>query len=195
MQIVATKIKTAVVTAAFSAALITSFAGGAAAQEANPFVNGQVPNVNTPNVKTPAPERTNPFGTPGARDTRRADPFGNPNARTRPGNRFGNQSSMDSRLKGYLVGTWQGRLSNGQTHRIRFGRDGRVAMAKQGSTFAMVGRYAVIQGQIRFQILARCNISTGQCQRLGQPRSTNVAFRPVNRQTLQVRTGYMRRVG
>lgn len=172
MKTVTAKIKTA----AIAAALVAGIAGGAAAQGTNPFVNGQIPNQNTPNVKT-SPNEGNPYA--------------NPNQ----GNQFGNRTSMDSRLARFLVGTWQGRLGDGKGYRVRFTQKGTFALAQHGADMALVGRYRVVQGKILFRVHARCNLATRQCQRLGQPKLTTVAFRPVDRQTLQVREGYMRRVG
>lgn len=207
MTTIATKFKTAAIAAAF----IAGIAGSAAAQEINPFVNGEIPKHNTPNVKTPNTgpnhgnqNRGNQFGNQYGNqfgNQNRGNQYGDPNQ----GNRYTTpnftrrhtnpHSNMDMRLARYLVGTWKGQTRNGRAFMIRFHSNGRVIMGQQGSQIVMAGRYTVSQGRIRFQILATCNMSTRQCQRMGQGRITSVAFRPVDRQTLQVRTGYMRRVG
>lgn len=162
MKTVTAKIKTAVV----AAVLITGIAGSAAAQNTNPFVNGQVPH--------------------------KASPHSNPNTGNTYGKRY---SKRDTRLARYLVGTWQYRVRNGRRYRIRFMRDGRVAMARRGSNIAVVGRYTVRRGQIRFRLVARCSISAKRCKRLSRAKVATIAFRPVDRRTLRVRNGYMRRVG
>jgi len=173
MKTLTAKIKTA----AIAASLVAGIAGGAAAQGTNPFVNGEIPNRNTPNV-------TSPYGSPNE-----GNRYGNPN------DDRSNYTNVDMRLGRYLVGTWQGQLKNGGVIRIRFSQDGRVALAQRGADIALVGRYRVVQGSIRIAIVARCSLSTRQCEKVSDPKVTTIGFRPVDGQTLQVRTGYMRRVG
>lgn len=174
----ASKIKTAAVAAAF----VFGIAGAAAAQGTNPFVNGDIPNHNTPNVTTPNPNQgdNNQFGnrTP-------SNPFAGEGQ---------NVDNVNVRLARYLVGTWQGQLTNGQTVKIAFLSDGRFAMAQQGSDVALVGRYTVTNGAIQFQVAGRCSISTRQCQNFDQPKVSTVGFRPVDGQTFSVQDGTLRRV-
>jgi hypothetical protein len=164
----ASKIKTAAV----AAAIVIGIAGSAAAQGVNPFVGGDVPN-NTPNVNIPNPNQGNQYG-------------------NNQGNQYGN---MDARLARYLVGSWVGRLNDGQTVRVAFLQDGRFMMATQGAQVAVMGRYTVSGGQLQFQIVGRCNLSTRQCENLAQAQTTTIAFRPVDQQTITVQDGTFRRVG
>ncbi len=183
-------------TAAVAAALVAGIAGSAAAQETNPFVNGQIPNHNTPNVNTPNPTDPN-VGNPYAKRTPtapRTNPFAAPHT-NRQANPYGQYNNMDARLTRFLVGTWQGRLNNGQGFRMKFLQDGRVLMARTGSQTVLAGRYQVSQGRIQFRIMASCSLQTRQCTRYNAPRTIAIAFRPVNRQTVQVRQGFMRRIG
>ena len=183
-------------TVAVAAALVAGIAGSAAAQGTNPFVDGQIPNHNTPNVNTP--NKTDPnVGNPFAKQTPttpRMNPFAAPHT-NRPANPYGQHTNIDSRLTRFLVGTWQGRLNNGQGFRMKFLQDGRVLMARSGSQTVLAGRYRVYQGKIQFRILGSCSLQTRQCTRYNYPKTISIAFRPVNRQTVQVRQGFMRRIG
>lgn len=173
--VLASKIRTAAV----AVAVVFGVAGPiaalpAAAQNVNPFVDGKIPHytspkTNTPNISAPAPK--NPNSTEGHE-----------------------VEDVDAKLTRYLVGVWQGSLTNGQTVKIAFLKDGRFALANVGSDTALVGRFSVAGGQIQFRITSRCSISTRQCESLSQSKTTTVGFRPMDSRTFAVSDGTLRRV-
>src|SRR5690606_18078376 len=152
----------------------------AAAEGVNPFVDGQIPNHNTPNIGAPNPNQgdNNQFGNP------HGNQFGN-----QFGNQHGQVDDMNARLTRYLVGKWQGAMNNGQRLDIVFLQDGRFVIVNPGAQIALVGRFTVAGGQISFSVAARCSLATRQCENLPQVQTTTIAFRPVDGQTFSVADG------
>lgn len=197
MIAIAAKFKTVAASAAIAAALASGAAFSAAAQSGDPFVGVQ-PKADT----APFGRHNAPNPNEGNQFVKRTDPTDPNVGRPKPtpnhqGNQFGPQGpqpgSTDVRLAQFLVGNWDGRLTNGQTVKVAFARNGGFAIAMNGSDVVQVGRYTVSGGVIRLQLHSMCSLSTKRCQRFDKVRATAIGFRPIDGSSIQVQDGVLRR--
>ena len=161
--------------------------------EGSEFGKRTDPNEGNEYAKRGTPNEGNQFG-----NRTETAPKTNPNTEFKT-NPFGNErrdnpnGNTDDRLSRYLVGTWNGRLNNGQVVKVAFASNGGFAIAMNGSDVVQVGRYTVSGGVIRLQLHSRCSLTTKRCQRFDQVRATTIGFRPLNASSFQVQDGVLHR--